>query len=52
MIINKQRLLKTIALGLMAMVGVNAWADTFTPTADVSFRAESTSAWKSGFPKV
>jgi len=23
----KQRLLKTIALGLMAMVGVNAWAD-------------------------
>lgn len=30
----KQRLLKTIALGLMAMVGVNAWADnTVTVTA-------------------
>jgi len=27
MIMMKQRLLKTIALGLMAMVGVNAWAD-------------------------
>ena len=26
----KQRLLKTIALGLMAMVGVNAWADNNT----------------------
>ena len=24
---KKQRLLKTIVLGLMAMVGVNAWAD-------------------------
>ena len=29
-IMMKQRLLKTIALGLMAMVGVNAWADNNT----------------------
>ena len=37
----KQRLLKTIALGLMAMMGVNAWAEdptVVTPTADTFFR--------------
>ena len=44
----KQRLLKTIALGLMAMVGVNAWAEDFTPTADVFFRTSNdNTGWNS-----
>lgn len=36
----KQRLLKTIALGLMAMVGVNAWADgkTIYPSTEMNGR--------------
>lgn len=50
----KQKLLKTIVLGLMAMVGVNTWADTFSPTADVYFRTSlsETYSWSSGYPKT
>ncbi len=43
----KQQLLKTLALGLMAMVGVNAWADnTIYPSEEVNYRPKSD---KSGF---
>ena len=51
----KQSLLKTLAIGLLAMVGVNALADDFTPTTDVFFRtslSESTYSWSSGYPKT
>ena len=54
----KQKLLKTIALGLMAMVGVNAWADGITPTLDVYFRTSLSTgdnpaySWTSGYPKT
>lgn len=42
----KQRILKTIALGLMAMVGVNAWADgkTIYPSTEMNGRLSFASA--------
>ena len=51
----KQTLLKTFAIGLLCLVGVNAWAEDFTPTADVYFRTSlsgSTYSWESGYPKT
>lgn len=50
----KQNLLKTIALGLLAMVGVNAWADDWTLDNESYGRtnlSESTYSWNSGWPK-
>lgn len=54
----KQKLLKTIALGLMAMVGVNAWAEDWTLDAEIYGRTNRTVenetvtySWNSGWPK-
>lgn len=53
---KKQRLLKTIVLALMAMVGMNAWADSKTiyPSKERCDRTDNVSptAWNSGFPKL
>jgi len=53
-IIMKQRLLKTIGLALLCIVGAsNAWAEgEIYPTLDVSFRTNSSNnGWESGYPK-
>ena len=50
----KQRLLKTIGLALLCVVGAsNAWAeDTFSPVLDVNFRTNSSNnGWESEWPK-
>ena len=50
----KQTLLKTIALGLLAMVGVSAWGKIVFPAKTIAYRTSgdpaSASAWASGYP--
>ena len=53
----KQKLLKTIGLALLCVVGAsNAWAQTnISPTSDMFFRtslSNSTYSWSSGYPKA